>query len=362
MWLAAVDRWLRWGWRLKALHFVGSRLHNPVFWRVHLLIGLLTVAYYAMEAVEHGSLFEHLHYTIPVFYAFPIVKSWVYFGRVGTIFTTCLIALLVLPNIVFFAHHDGGEWLTELLQLSTGLTVGIVFAQLLGQETAERRLAQEKSAHLAMLHQQIAQAQEEERRRIARDLHDTVAQSLVVLSRRLDTVAATPRLSPAIVRSLQELRETADEILVEVRRFSRELRPSVLDDLGLAAALEWLAAEFTKRSGTQTHVDVQTVLRRLRPEVELPLFRIVQEALFNVEKHAGASEVEISLACAGGMISLMVRDNGNGFRQPVAANGVVPCGKLGLAGMRERAMLIGGRLDIKTEIGKGTCIAVTLKC
>jgi signal transduction histidine kinase len=109
-------------------------------------------------------------------------------------------------------------------------------------------------------------------------------------------------------------------------------------------------------------VDVQTAPRRLRPEVELPLFRIVQEALFNVEKHAGASEVAVTLVCAGGTIRLMVRDNGGGFRPPVAPNGLVPCGKLGLAGMRERAMLIGGTLDVQTEIGKGTTIIVKLKC
>ncbi len=136
----------------------------------------------------------------------------------------------------------------------------------------------------------------------------------------------------------------------------------MLDDLGLVAAVEWLAADLMERRGVKARVEVTGSQRRLPPEVELALFRIVQEALRNVEKYSEASQVAVGMAFEDSRLRVSVRDNGKGFEPPSSMNDLVASGKLGLVGMQERAQLLGGVLELQTEAGKGTSVTVTLNC
>jgi len=205
---------------------------------------------------------------------------------------------------------------------------------------------------------QITRAQEDERKRIARELHDDTAQALIDLSRRLDDLATShEQLSESAMGRLEELHELIDGILRDVRRFSRDLRPSVLDDLGLLPALEGLMAD-VKEARVETELKVYGDRRRLPPEVELVLFRIVQEALSNVRRHSQASQVATVVEFGEGGVRITVDDNGQGFELPDRTGDLATAGKLGLIGMHERAQLLGGTLAVHSEPGKGTTVTV----
>jgi two-component system sensor histidine kinase DegS len=206
---------------------------------------------------------------------------------------------------------------------------------------------------------QITEAQEDERKRIARELHDDTAQALIDLSRRLDNLATSPEeLSEAVIIQLDEFQELIDSILQGVRRFSRDLRPSVLDDLGLLPALEWLMANLMEEEGIETQLKVYGDRRRLPPEAELALFRIVQEALSNVRRHSKASNVVTVVEFGEDRIQMTVDDDGQGFELPGRTGDLATAGKLGLIGMYERAHLLNGTLTMRSGLGKGTTVRV----
>ncbi|MGQ9767697.1 MAG: ATP-binding protein [Anaerolineae bacterium] len=207
--------------------------------------------------------------------------------------------------------------------------------------------------------QQVTRAQEDERPRIARELHDDTIQALIVLARQIEALALRNEENPPVeTRALRELKTAVDDILQGVRRFSRDLRPSTLDDLGLLPTLEGLAASLTEKDSIPTRLYVTGERRRLAPETELVLFRIVQEALNNVKKHAGATQATVTVKFADDMVEMTVQDNGKGFTLNVSVEELAVSGHLGLIGMRERARLVGGDLSIQTQPGRGAKVTV----
>jgi signal transduction histidine kinase len=202
-------------------------------------------------------------------------------------------------------------------------------------------------------------AQEEERRRLARELHDDTIQTLVIAKTELDALAAETPLAPAARARLRAVDATLASAIDGVRRFSRNLRPSLLDDLGLVHAIDWLVADLAARTGIGAHLRTGGEPRRLDPKDELALFRIVQEALRNVERHAGASHVRVRL-CFAEQVRASVLDDGTGFDTSRAFDGRGTSG-LGLLGMRERAKLAGATLSIASNPAWGTRVAVTLR-
>jgi len=205
---------------------------------------------------------------------------------------------------------------------------------------------------------QITRAQEDERKRIAREAHDETAQILVALSRRLDALMASPELPPdALKKRLEGVRELTTDALQSVRRFSQDLRPPVLDDLGFVAAIRGLARNL-EEAGVTTELRVSGSPYRLSPEEELVLFRIAQESLNNVRRHANASRAKVLVSFSHDSVRMMVEDDGQGFDAPHKFIDVVASGKLGLIGMHERARILGATLRIASEIDKGTRVVV----
>ena len=236
------------------------------------------------------------------------------------------------------------------------------------QQTMAQQIARDASTEKQMREsltyylQQAIRSQEEERRRIARELHDETAQDLTALSRQIDTITSkgARNLSAQDITLLEELHQQADRALEGVRRFSQDLRPSILDDLGLVPALEWLASDLEQHFGTAVNFNVKGEVNRFAPEVELVLFRIAQEALRNIWKHSGASQAWIGLECRDNNTVLTIGDNGKGFKTPEKVAELAPAGKLGLVGMQERARLVGAKLTVTSEPGEGTIIKVEL--
>jgi PAS domain S-box-containing protein len=215
-----------------------------------------------------------------------------------------------------------------------------------------RDVTEQERRHEAMRTyvREVTRAQEEERTRIARELHDDTAQSLILLCRGLDVAAR----GGVPAEKLDDMRDQAESLLENVRRFSRDLRPSILDDLGLLPAIEWVAAEITRRGAIEAAVNVEGTPQRLSSDAELVLFRIAQEALRNVEKHAGPCSATVKVSFRPENVVLSVTDDGRGFEIPDHGQ-LAQLGKLGLLGMRERAQLLGC-LDYDREVGARTSV------
>jgi two-component system sensor histidine kinase DegS len=208
---------------------------------------------------------------------------------------------------------------------------------------------------------QITRAQEDERKRIARELHDETIQMLIVISRRLEALATLPkRLPKAAMQHLVGLQELVSDTLKGLRRFVQDLRPATLDHLGLMVALVGLINDLGEKDGIETEVRVKGEVRRLAPEQELGLFRIFQEALSNIRRHSRATQVVVEVTFHPNKINMRISDNGCGFDAPGRMETLVSTGKLGLIGMHERARLLGGTLEIQSEPGKGTTVIVDM--
>ena len=200
--------------------------------------------------------------------------------------------------------------------------------------------------------QRVVEAQEQERARLARELHDETGQALTSILlglKGLEDVVDTSEGSASVAA----LRELVVSTLRNVRGLAVELRPTALDDFGLVPALERLADTFREKTGVEVAIEAQLGEARLEPSLETTLYRLVQEALTNVLKHAEARHVSISLVRKDGSVSAVVEDDGRGFSPETPRREA-----LGLVGMRERVGLVGGRISIESAPGAGTTLAV----
>jgi PAS domain S-box-containing protein len=253
-------------------------------------------------------------------------------------------------------NKEGNE---AILKLTTNLVE--VEGKPVGFQNIARDVSREKVMQESLRFHlgQITMAQEEERKRIARELHDETIQSLVVLARQLDDVISiSGDLSFDKRRLLENLHKQLNDIMADVRRMIQDLRPPTLDRLGLMPALESLASNIGKRSGMNIEVTVRGISRRFSPEIELMLFRVAQEALSNALKHSQATEAQVTVEFADRIIRVTVRDNGCGFSLPETTGDLVKQGRLGLAGMQERIQLVGGSFKMESEPGAGTIVII----
>lgn len=250
-----------------------------------------------------------------------------------------------------------------ILELATSLiTVDgqpVAFQNMARDVTEERKMRDGLRFYL----QAILRVQEDERRRIARELHDETGQSLLLLTHRLDSIisrASSRKLSSSVRQELDQLYSLAVEICEGLWRYARDLRPRILDDMGLTPALEYLADGLRGNEGIDVRVEVSGEVPALSGEAQLVMFRIAQEALSNVRRHAGASEAVVSLEFEDGNVRMTISDNGKGFELPERIGDFTSTGRLGVLGMRERARLLGGTFEIQSEPGQGTKIVVEL--
>ena len=224
------------------------------------------------------------------------------------------------------------------------------FNRLLERIEEERR----RSGTLAM------RAQEEERRRLARDLHDEVNQALTAILLRLEALAQD---SPdAHAEEVDELKRLVNQAMEELLNLARQLRPSALDDHGLMPAVETQLKRFSARTGVEVNLSRDGEPDMLPEDVQTAVYRILQEALANVGRHAGATAVAVEFEATDDRLELRIRDDGEGF-DPASLNhrnGNTPGAGLGLSGMVERARLAGGELDVRSAPGGGTTVTLRI--
>ncbi len=304
------------------------------------------------------------------------------FRVAGTSFAVYSLAQLFVPQLEFFPANLLNSLaflnLTGIpIQLvravaATAITYGMIQAvraaeaerqhqflamqqsRLEALEQVQRELL-ERAALRQQLFRQIITAQEEERARIARELHDETAQYLTALSLNLATLRTLIPDTPHVLEMLERGQSLLNRISQSIYRLVRSLRPAQLDDLGLGAALQALAGEMQTQVGLPISLEISATRERLDPLVETALYRVAQEALANAARHAHCQKATLRLSSTPEEVILQVQDDGVGF-DPQQSH--LPGGGLGLAGMRERAQSIGARLFISSKPGSGTLVEI----
>lgn len=310
----------------------------------------------------------------PVGWALALEEPWETVDT-PTLRTTQLAPLVLVPVLLLtlLALWFGLRWIVKPLQDLESKAATLAWGEFnaieqpVGGITEIRRL-QTELIHMARklkaaqqsLHSYIGaitSGQEEERRRLARELHDDTIQSLIALKQRVQ-LAQLATKNGSSEASLTEVVSLTEQTIENVRRQTRALRPIYLEDLGLVTALEMLARETSQAANIPVEFQRQGTEVRLNPNVELALYRMAQEALNNVSKHAEASQSNLNITFTSQQVTLQVIDNGKGFDVPKSPAEFAPGGHFGLLGLYERAELIGARLEIISSPGQGSRITV----
>jgi two-component system, NarL family, sensor histidine kinase DegS len=331
-----------------------KRLRDRRFWVVQVVVLAIAITHTTIETRGALHAVGDL-YLLPVStYFIPVLYAALNFGLEGALPTALWCVLLTTPNIVLL--HQGAGRIGVVMQLTFLVLLGAMVAirvdkerrakdkerrAKLAAEDANRRLA-EVQASLKSFIGLALRAQEEERFRLSRELHDETVQELVIAKASLESRPG----SQGERARLEYVDATLQRCIDGIRRFCEALRPSMLDDLGLVPALDFMLTDLAVRTGIRMALEEQGERLRLSLEQELVIFRVAQEALHNVEHHAHASRVVVRLACDHGRLSLEVVDDGCGFDP---AN--VRQGSLGLSGMQERARLIDAAFKVSSRPG-----------
>ncbi|MCX7039807.1 MAG: PAS domain S-box protein, partial [Spirochaetes bacterium] len=245
-------------------------------------------------------------------------------------------------------------------QFPIHLTDGFISAVLV-QEITERKVAEEKlkesQSKLRNLAIHLLSAREQERKKVAQEIHDELGQVLTAL--KMDLRWLEKRLDPSQAHLLEKMRgmiSLTDQTIQRVQKISSELRPRMLDDLGLAAAIEWLMGDFSRRTGIRCKTAVQVTQSRIGGNSATAIYRIVQEALTNISRHASASRVSVLLREVDERFEVLIRDDGIGISKTQATD----ARSFGLIGIRERAQGLGGKVSIRGRTEKGTTVAISI--
>jgi signal transduction histidine kinase len=236
---------------------------------------------------------------------------------------------------------------------------GRTAAQMFVRDISDRKRAaqalQQANLRLQSLSSRMLQVQENERRHIARELHDEIGQALTAV--KLHLQSAQRQEGQKAKHSIEEGILITDHALQQVRNLSLNLRPSQLDDLGLIAALRWHVERQASVSGLSAEFHVDELESRLEADLETACFRFVQEAMTNIVRHAQAQQVWITVRQEGEILRVSVRDDGNGFDVTAAFRNAINRGSMGLLGMQERVTLAGGTLSVNSQPGEGANVA-----
>jgi signal transduction histidine kinase len=332
---------------------VCGRLRVPIrdcrFWTIQALVLLIAAADFAADVLLAQS--AAVSVVIVTLFFIPVTYAAVAFdfGRAAVTAFWCVV--VDLP--IMLLHHRGAPEFEQMFLLAAIVGAGLYVAYWVDREAAAR-------AALRRYARALVRGQEDERRRLAQDLHDETIQELMIHCRRLDDLNQAMRApGPDATARVRDARDSAERIVQELRERIRALRPAVLDDLGLVAAIEQIVGRYRQETGAIGEFRVRGAACRLLAETEVGLFRIAQEAVRNVERHAGAARLCVELAFDAGQVRLRVMDDGAGFALD-GTRDLAADGHFGLLGMRERAHLLEGSLDIRTSPHGGTQVTVAV--
>ena len=275
-----------------------------------------------------------------------------------------LIDALAFGALTIYAADPNAfddEEINLLLGLANDLAYGIKALRARAEQRRAEAALKESERELRLLTSQLLSIQEKERRRVARELHDELGQALMVL--KINLVAIEDKLAPEqqhLQAKCEQMLSYIDTVIENVRRLSWDLSPSSLEDLGLSAALGYLAEETCRNHNMECAMVMDEIDHLFLPEIQINIYRIFQESLTNVVKHASASLVSVKVTREDGRVNFMIRDNGRGFKVKEVMSGKVAKRSLGLSAMNERVRMARGSLQILSRRGQGTTVAFSI--
>ncbi len=295
-----------------------------------------------------------------LFFLVSTISSGVIFGLRGAVSTILLTSLFVIPKLLIWSSLPYDNVFLARIAVISGLSLAVAYLvsrervarlnlQILNEKM--REIIREKDRFFKL----ASEAQENERRRISRDLHDDSLQLLAAVIHQLDGAinAESPEKANAqVVRAKETITQTTDAI----RRYCEALRPMLLDTLGLVASVEWISRELEKNSGIKVSFDTEGESRPIRDDDKIHIFRVMQEAFHNIEKHSKATAVRVRWKFSDNDLEISVTDNGIGMWN----FGPAPARSLGIQGMYERMELVGGKLKIESQPGFGTKVILQI--
>ncbi|MDD5700773.1 MAG: sensor histidine kinase [Dehalococcoidales bacterium] len=282
-------------------------------------------------------------------YMLAIVPVATYFGLGPAVFTSILSVVVydffLLSPVFIFTLIEPGNLGILFIFLFVGIVISFIASGLRSKIEETKRLSIE-----------LIKSQEEERKRMARELHDDTSPSLALIGLELDNIlrVKSPLLPEEVIQKLKDSRERIGDIHQHIRQYSHELHPAILDNLGLESALEALVDELNSKTGIVMEFEVKGTTRNLPDEIKLELYRIAQEALNNIWKHSQAAKAVVKLEYSPHKTILSIIDNGRGYDTSEKYI------SLGITNMKDRASLIGAEIKIDSAIGRGTAVFVEL--
>ena len=348
---------------------IHNSINNPHFWAITSIILILAFIYYShifflrltdprWEYLWHLVIFEFKYNMHGSLLLIPSIYAALIFGFRGILLCYLVSLSIILPRMAYLTHNTG-DIIINIAILTLPLLIVIIFTLLNKWKEAETTALAEREEERQAYVKQIIQIQEDERKRIAREIHDDTTQRLWLLSNRVQKIVNN-KLRAVMPKTAAELMEFRDKLLrlsEDTRRLSFTLRPGMLDNLGLVSALRWFTEQLSNKDSINAKLLVKGHTCQLNNELNTQLFRIAQETLSNTRRHAEATEVIVTLNFKPNTISMTIKDNGKGF--PTKEIRKFPLqGKLGIIGIKERAKLLNGIVNIKSEINKYTSLSV----
>jgi two-component system, NarL family, sensor histidine kinase DegS len=352
---------------------------NPHFWVIALITLTLVCIYNAWPwshwKMDYGiwqhfpwlssfyglSTIEITNHIVGTLLLIPIIYAALVFSWQGAM-VVCLISFAtVLPIII-------GVWsLSSLMVNIAALLIPLLLSSITTIELQWRRKERknffEREEERKLYISKVFEAQENERKRIAMNIHDDTIQTLLAIANSAESMVRSCSTDVTQVKSRSAwIRDATLSAADNMRKITFELRPSILDNLGLIPALRWLVDRMSVENGINAQIMVNGEERKLSPQTEVLIFRVVQEALNNVKRHSRASEVNVDLEFNSEKLKITIQDNGQGFSPQKEISSFASKGKLGLVGMQERIGYLGGMFKMHSNPGKGTQILIDIKC
>ncbi len=347
---------------------LATAIYDPHSWAIVVIIAALAALYYAWPWptwdfwFRRFAITEYVYDIIGSLFLIPIVYASIIYWWRGALVTWSLSITVMLPLLISFSP-DSASLVRNVAFLSfPALLVAIITLELKWREKERKTLAEREAERQAYM-SQILHAQEDERRRIAQELHDDTTQTLLAVANRAQALVSGDYDDASKLRDQAKwIRDTLLQLSEDVRRLSLSLRPGILDNMGLIPALRWLVESTNIQDNLDTKLYIKGLERQLDSGTEVIIFRMLQEALNNVRRHSKATEAVVTLEFAPESLKIVVTDNGEGFTLPETVDSLTAKGKLGLLGIQERAKLLHGTMAIVSRPGVGTKLTIEATC
>ncbi|MDD5127212.1 MAG: sensor histidine kinase [Dehalococcoidales bacterium] len=345
------------------LNQTGEISFNIHFWLVIVSTALIAVLYYSWQYwfpwFWRYFAFEYLNRILGVpFIIFPFFYACFKFGWRGSLLAWFIIILTLTPLFFqyYLLHREQIVLNIGFLTIPLAVVLAAAF-ELYWREEQKQRMQEREKERQDYLAKTLS-IQENERQRIAQELHDDSIQELYYIASTAQNIASDINNPGETRRQAVSMNEGIIQVMQGIRNIIADLRPSILDDIGLIPALRWLIQHVFQNYTIDAGLVVNGTIRKFSPDKEMIIFRIVQEALSNVRKHANAAKVTLTLTFATDGLDIEISDDGKGFNKEEMLQDLSPEGKLGIYGMSQRAQLINGTLELKSATNKGTTVLI----